>query len=416
MPRARTTTPEAMARLIVTLSRRRRGQTVELRPLRLRLRVPPPPRAEPIRRRAAAAPRAPAATGNRSARSADFRAASVRGSHLSQRRASARRISSGRPSGRTPRRVASATRRSSRLLQPRDAIRPMWSRWNLSGASRAVGRNGAALRGADADREHRDLLARGAPAIAASRSPSPLSPSLTISTARWPRSPSCSNTLRPRGERRGDVGGGIAEVVGARRVEEEPKRRPIGGERQLEKRAAAEHHEPDPVARRGRHRLPRRAAWPPRGGCSGDSDRSDVVIERERSSSTQHVASGARQLALPLAELRPREGEHAREPSAPSRQRPRRRASGASGRARARARAARARRTAPAPPGARARPAPPARPAAGEEHSASRQSARGRRSSWRASRQGPKPAGAQQRSRAASSSSAGARSQGYSSR
>ena len=92
---------------------------------------------------------------------------------------------------------------------------------------------------------------------AASRSPSPLSPSVTIRTARRPVSPSCSNALTAVEKRGRHVGGRIAQVVRAGRVEEEPQRGAIGGERELEERAAAEHHQPDPVARVGRHHVPR---------------------------------------------------------------------------------------------------------------------------------------------------------------
>ena len=109
-----------------------------------------------------------------------------------------------------------------------------------------------------------------------------------------------------RQQRRAEIGGGIAEIVAARRVEEKPERRVVGGERELEKRAPSEHHEPDTVFRRRRDRLPGQTLARGEPGAAGVG----CVHGAREVQEEQHVTAGSRQLAPPLAELRPRQGQH----------------------------------------------------------------------------------------------------------
>jgi hypothetical protein len=114
----------------------------------------------------------------------------------------------------------------------------------------AVGGHRAALRGAHADGEDRQLLAperlgRGVevpfPALAVGDDQDRPAAGLAFVLER-----------ADGGEQRGGhIGGRVAQVVRARRVEEEPERRAIGGERQLEERAPSEDHQAHPVAGEG---------------------------------------------------------------------------------------------------------------------------------------------------------------------
>ena len=172
----------------------------------------------------------------------------------------------------------------------------------LVGQLGRVGRNGPALHGADAEREHRNVLL---PELRERVVHSPF-PALSVGNDQHGSMSSLALVLedaRCRGERSGKVGSGIAEVVGARRVEKEPKRGLIGRERQLEKGAATEHLEPNAVARRGGYRFPGRALGDGEtsGRKVGDRHGAGEIEQHE------HIAPGVNHVGATASELRPRE-------------------------------------------------------------------------------------------------------------
>ena len=264
----------------------------------------------------------------------------------------------------------------------------MWSRWNFSGASELSAGTGpppvvptpSAKTGIPSARR---LF------VAASRSPSPLSPSLTSSTARWPRSPSCSNTLPAVASAVPRSVAGIGEVVGTGGVEEQLERRVIGGERELEERAAAEHDEPHPVARRGRHRLPRRR-------LGGREPARRHVGHRHRAREVEHQQQVAAACAPARPGARRAAGARARRGRARARRAEARRAAGrrrASPSVEPRAQHRPARRTRASSASRRRRPPSSARAAQRHQHQRRGAAPAARRSS----RQAPEARGAEQR-------------------
>ena len=128
----------------------------------------------------------------------------------------------------------------------------------------AVGRDRRALRSADAEGEDRNPARRRR--VRAARRRHALSPSETSSTDWYPRSPSCSNAVAAAARALGRSVAGIAEVVGGGGVEEALEGGLIAGERQLEKGAATEDDETDPVLRCGRQHLRALRALPRSAG------------------------------------------------------------------------------------------------------------------------------------------------------
>jgi hypothetical protein len=108
-------------------------------------------------------------------------------------------------------------------------------------------------------------------------------------------------------ERATELGGRIAEIIGARRVEEQLERAVVGRERELQKGASAEDGQAHAVALRGGHRLPRRRLCrrEPARRHVGNGHRAGEIEQH------QHVAPAARELRLPFPELRARQRQQA---------------------------------------------------------------------------------------------------------
>ena len=127
---------------------------------------------------------------NRSARSEAFRAESARGRTASSA-VSSRLISLRRSQWANAPLLARAAAWRSPSSSRETTIWPMWSRWYFSGASLLSAGTGPPA-AVPTPTANTGRSWRRSSAVASSMSPSPLSPSLSTSTARRPSSPSCS--------------------------------------------------------------------------------------------------------------------------------------------------------------------------------------------------------------------------------
>ena len=241
----------------------------------------------------------------RSARSGDFRDESAPASSLRERQRKTGRAPLGCPIARTPRRSP----RPHVAAPPPPTARPRCARCGRDGicpAARSSRRESAHPVRCRCQARRPGPAPCEAAASASSMPPSPLSPSDTMQHRAVPTLALVLEHFGGRRERAAQIGGGIAEVVGAGRIEKEAEGGAIGGERQAEERRF--HRTPRArLCRPARRRpSPMPPAWPRRAVLETDRSRSSSGKDRatpEHRDQSHHVPA-------PIAELRPGECEN----------------------------------------------------------------------------------------------------------